>query len=398
MGKWLAILLLLLAAPMYAQDGDSTDAGSGTDPVDRWSDFEVGGTADGFYLPLRLGRDRTGLGLRLRGAFGWDDNIFKEDRNEDSEFFMDGGGQVHAGHNFGLFSVGVRGLVAGRMYFGDPDANQWDLKLGGFFKVPYNGGFGFGVSGDILYQQLQTYEIAGPLVRQDDLRASGAIGRAHVGYQVANFLVFELGFTGQTTDFSEERDIRSLDSWTIGTDFGAYIDILGFMQLHPYVAFDYEWFRDQLDRNPDGTEHRDKDKLQLLMMDFGSDVYIDFFFIELAGRAYVKRQDDSAAGFNRYWQYGVNATADFSMVSEIRLTVGLNYWLREYDDRINFDFSRDTRSTLHESYFKGYTELAWNFWEFFHVGARYTYERRISGIDNGGYAANEITVFIEVAW
>lgn len=399
--KWLVILLVLFSAPTFAQEGGSegtTEPDLNEEPIDPWADFEVGGTADGFYLPLTLGRDRTGLGLRLRGSFGWDDNIFKVDRDDDTGSFLDAGAITYAGANLGLFSLGVRGKVAGRTYFGDPDANQWDLKLGGFAKMPYNGGLGLGISGDVLYQQLQTYEIAGPIVRQDDLRASGAIARAHIGYQVASVLIFEVGFTGETTDFSEEENVPSLDSWTIGMDAGIYFDVFGFMQLHPYVAFDYEWFRDQLDRNDDGSVLRDEDDLQLLDFEVGSDLKLEFFFIELAGRAYAKRQDDSAAGFNRYWQYGVDAAVDLNLATEIRLTLGADYWLREYDDRVDFDVSSNGEETLHESHFKGFVELAWNFWEFFYLGGRYIYERRISEIDNGGYAANEVAAFLEIAW
>ncbi|MBZ0137863.1 MAG: hypothetical protein K8I27_15995 [Planctomycetes bacterium] len=396
------MLLLLVSAPLAAQDGggnpsDGTDPSNEDDAVDPWADFEVGGTADGAYLPLTLGRDRTGLGLRARGSFGWDSNIFKEDRNEDNALFIDGAAQTYVGLNLGLFALGARAAIAGRLHFGEPDADLWDLKLGGFFKMPYSGGFGFGISADVLYQQLQTYEITGPLTRQDDLRAAGAIARAHIGYQVA-FVIFELGVTGQTTDFTEERDLPSVDSWTIGADFGVYFSIFNFLELHPYVAFDYEWFRDQFDRQDDGTILSDEDRLQLLTFSYGSDFALNLPFIEAAGRVYSVRQDDSAAGYNRYWQYGVRGALDLNLVGAVRLTVGAHFWTREYDDRLDTDDATAAAKTVHERYLRGFVELAWNFWMFFDVGVRYSYERRASDIDNNGYAAHSVTGFLEISW
>lgn len=401
MSKWLVILLLFVAAPLAAQNSnppEGTDPSDSDDEIDPWSDFEVGGVQDGAYLPLSLGRDRTGLGLRARGSFGWDSNIFKEDKDDDTGLFIDGASYAYVGLNLGLFAIGARGQLAGRLYFGEPDADLWDMKLGGFFKMPYNGGFGFGISADVLYQQLQTYEITSSLTRQDDLRASGAIARAHIGYQVS-FVIFELGFTGQTTDFTEERDIPSVDSWTIGTDFGIYFSFFDFLELHPYVAFEYEWFRDQIDRQDDGTPLSDEDKLQLLKFNYGSDFKLNLPFIEAAGRVYSIRQDDSAAGFDRYWQYGVRGAADLNLVGDVRLTVGGHFWTREYDDRIDVDdVGADGTKTVHERFLRGFVELGWNFWEFFVVGARYSYERRTSDVDENGYAAHNIMGFLEIGW
>lgn len=399
MGKWLVILALLIGAPLCAQDDSpsTTEPGGDEDSVDPWSDFEVGGVQDGAYLPLSLGRDRTGLGLRARASFGWDSNIFLEDRGEDSALYVDAASYAYIGANLGIVAIGARAQLAGRLHFGEPDANMWDLKLGGFFKVPYNGGFGFGISGDALYQQLHTYEITGPITRQDDLRASGYIARAYVGYQVS-FVIFELGFTGQTTDFSEEKDVPSLDSWTIGTDFSIYLKFWDFLELRPYIAFDYEWFRDQVDLQDDGTPLSSEDKLQLLKFTYGSDFKLNLPFIEAQGRVYSARQDDSAAGHERYWQYGVRAAADLNLVGEVRLTVGGHFWTREYDDRKEFDNGTVSEETVHERYFQGWVEAAWNFWEFMAVGARYVYTRRASDIDNGGYAAHDISVFLEIAW
>jgi hypothetical protein len=392
---WL-FALLLFSAPLFGQRSGDADPSSDDEPVDTWQDFEVGGLADGEYLPLTLGRDRTGLGLKIRGAMGFDNNVFKEDRNVDGAFLMDGMAYAYVGANFGLLSLGARGHLAGRLHFGEPDADMWDMKLGGFIKMPYaGGGFGFGISGDALYQQLQTYEIAGPLVRQDDLRAGGYIARAHLGYAVG-FIILEGGITGQISDYSEEKNLRSLDNWELGADLGVYLDFFGVVRLHPYVKFDYNWFRDQVDVQDDGTPLSDTDKLQLLTLSYGADFEIDFGFFRAQGRAYGDRQDDSAAGFARYWQYGIRGAADFVMISGIRLTVGAHFWTREYDDRDDFDNGQPT--TLNERYFDGWAEMAWNFWEFFSVGGRYRYTRRISGLDNGGYAAHEITGFLEIAF
>jgi hypothetical protein len=397
MGNWLVILALLLAVPAYAQEASSSSTAPGGDEeeVDPWKDFEVGGPEDGAYLPLGLGRDRTGLGFRARGSFGWDSNIFLEDRDDDTGLYIDGVSYAYVGANFGLVALGARAQLAGRLYFGEQDAGLWDLKLGGFFKLPYNGGFGFGVSGDVLYQQLQTYEITGPITRQDDLRASGMIARGYVGYQAA-FMIFELGFTGQTTDFTEEKDVPSLDSWTIGTDFSVYFSVFDFLELHPYVGFDYEWFRDQVDIQDNGTPLSQEDKLQLLKFNYGCDFKLNLPFIEAQGRAYSIRQDDSAAGHDRYWQYGLKGAVDLNLVGDVRLTAGGHLWTREYDDRV--DEGSTGKSTVHERLLQGWIELAWNFWEFFHVGARYKYSRLASNLDNGGYADNDVSVFLEIAW
>jgi hypothetical protein len=398
MGKWL-VILMLLAAPLSAQEGSptSTEPGGDEEAVDPWADFDVGGVQDGAYLPLALGRDRTGLGLRARASFGWDSNIFLEDKDDDTGLYGDAAAYAYIGHDFGLVALGARAQLAGRLYFGEPDAGMWDLKLGAFFKLPYNGGFGFGISADALYQQLHTYEITGPITRQDDLRASGYIGRAYVGYQVS-FVIFELGFTGQTTDFSEEKEVPSLDSWTIGSDFSIYFKFWDFLELHPYVAFDYVWFRDQVDIQDDGTPLSDDDKLQLLKFNYGCDFRLNLPFLEAQGRVYSARQDDSAAGHERYWQYGVRAAADLNLVGEVRLTLGGHFWTREYDDLKDIDNTTENEKTVHERYLQGWVELAWNFWEFMSVGARYVYTRRASDIDNAGFVDHDISVFLEIGW
>lgn len=397
MRLWLLLVSVLAMPLMAADDAPADESDTEADP---WgSGFEVGGLADGQYLPLTIGRDRTGLGLRARISAGWDSNIFKEDRGEDSSFFGDAAGQVWVGHQFGMIALGARGQVAGRLHFGEPDADLWDLKLGAFFKLPYDGGFGFGISGDVLYQQLHTYEVLGPIQRQDDLRAAGAIGRAYVGYE-AGFVIFELGLTGQTTDFSEEREVPSLDSWTMGADFSVAMNFWDVLLLRPWVAFDYEWFRDQLDRDDDGSILNDEDAVQLLKFTFGADAKLNLGFIEAEARAYGVRQDDSAAGFDRYWQYGLLGAIDLNFEKILRVTLGFHAWTREYDDRIDLDSleSGETTKTLHERLLVGFVEASWNFWAFFHAGARYAYERRISDINNFGFSAHEATIFLEIAF
>ncbi|MBK9973465.1 MAG: hypothetical protein IPP14_01590 [Planctomycetes bacterium] len=396
-------MLLLLATPAFAQ-GDTQPSGTSPDgdkkPVEPFSNFEVGGLADGEYLPLTLGRDRTGLGFRSRLSFGWDSNVFKLDRNDDSALFGDAIGEGWVGANFGVIALGARAKVAGRLHFGEPDANQWDMKLGGFVKMPYGGGgFGFGLSADVLYQQLQTYELAGPITRQDDLRASGGIARAYIGYAVS-FVIFELGVHGQTTDFSEESRIPSYDNWDIGADFSVYINAWDTVELRPYVDFSYEWFRDQTDLQDDGTLLNQQDDLQLLKFGYGVDWRIDLGLIEAEGRAYAMRQDDSAAGFNRYWQHGIRGAIDFNFYDPLRITAGAHFWTREYDDRVDFD-SLDlgtTTKTTFERFAQIYAEVSYNVWGPLYLGGRYSYTRRISDVNNGGYAVHQAAIFLELGF
>jgi hypothetical protein len=384
--RMLVLLLLVASAPLAAR----MQTVERDDPIDRWNHFIVGGIDDRRYLPLTLGPDRTGLGLRVRTSMGWDDNIYRMDRNEDQALFMDGFGDIYSGANFSMLSVGARLQASGRVYFGEPEASLWDLRLGAFVKKPYDGGLGFGVTGDALFQQIPAYEIGGPIERRDALRAYGVTARGYAGVALTEALIAEAGLRGQITEFSEREEFESLDSWEIGLDAMLYIHLLNFAQVRPYLIVDYESFRELEERRTDGTERTRSEELELLKFKFGVDAKIDLGFAHLAGGAYGKRTDDSAAGFIRHWEFGLQAAADLFMVDGWRLSLSADMWNREYDDRVE-----TPGETVTERYLRAYGELAWNMWEFVHVGGRYTYERRISSISNGGYATNEAVVFLE---
>jgi hypothetical protein len=234
----IALLTVVAAGPALAQESPTPTSASkdDSDSIAPFDGIDVGGAADGAYLPLALGRDRIGWGLRARLSFGWDSNIFKVDRHDDSAMFGDAIADAYIGIGTAKVAVGVRGLVAGRLYFGEPDADQYDVKLGGFFKIPYgDGGLGMGISADILYQQLQLYEVASTVTRQDDLRAGGVIGRAYMGYAFSRFAL-EVGVHGQSDNYSEESTNPSYDNWEIGIDLGIYMDLYA-LQLRPFVDF-----------------------------------------------------------------------------------------------------------------------------------------------------------------
>jgi hypothetical protein len=250
-----------------------------------------------------------------------------------------------------------------------------------------------GISADILYQQLQLYEVASTVTRQDDLRAGGVIGRAYMGYAFSRFAL-EVGVHGQSDNYSEEATNPSHDNWEIGIDLGIYMDLYA-VQLRPFVDFSYEWFRDQLDRDDLGVVLTNEDTLALLKLYYGLDFGVDLTVIELQGRAYAMRQDDGAAGFERYWQYGVRAAADIN-IEVVRFTVGGHVWMREYTDRVNLDPQTGSESTTIERYARLWVEFAYGIAGPLSVGVRYVFERRDSDIPGGGYAANEITVFVEL--
>ncbi|MCL4731407.1 MAG: hypothetical protein KJ044_13335, partial [Planctomycetes bacterium] len=230
-----------------------------------------------------------------------------------------------------------------------------------------------------------------------DLRASGGIARVHVGYSLS-FLIFELGFTGKTTDFSEENAVPSYDNWEIGSDFSVYINAWDVLEIRPYIEFSYAWFRDQFDLQDDGTLLRQEDDLQLLKFNYGADVRLDIGLIEAEARVYSLRQDDSAAGFNRYWQYGLRGALDLNLYEPLRITFGLDAWHREYDDRVDVD-SLDPDSTVKttfERYAMLWTEVAYNVYSFLYLGGRYSYSRRISDVNAAGYAVHTATLFVEL--
>ena len=390
----LAALLVFFAHAAPAQDSPSSPGTSETDAIAPFDDVEVGGAADGAYLPLALGRDRTGIGLRARLSFGWDSNVHKVDRHDDSAAFGDAIAQAHFGLDLGKIAAGVRGLAAGRAYFDQPDGDLWDLRLGGFLKIPYGeGGLGMGLSADVLYQQLQTYQITSEVARRDDLRAAGVISRAWMGYSFSRFAL-EAGLRGKSEDFTEEPGEPSHDNWEVALDLGLYMDLYA-LQLRPFVEVSYTWFRDQFDRDEMGVPLSDEDKLQLLKFYYGADFGLNLKVFSVLGRAYTMRQDDGAEGFERYWQYGVRAAADINLVLA-RLTVGGHLWWREYSDRVDLDPQTGERSTTTERYARLWVEFAYGVAGPLSVGLRYVFERRDSDIDNGGFAANEIALFVEV--
>lgn len=394
---WIA-LLLLSALPLWAQDSGQPSTANPDDKssVEPFESIEVGGPSDGAYLPLALGRDRTGWGLRARMSIGWDSNIYKVAQDDDSALFGDAVADAYFGANLGMLAAGVRGLAAGRLYFGEPDADMWDVKLGGFLKMPYaDGGWGAGVSADVLYQQLQTYEIASTISRQDDLRASGTVARAHLGYAFSIF-VFEAGLHGQNTEFSEEGGLPSNDSWQTGIDLGLYMRLAA-VELRPWVDFSYEWFREQRDRDEYGQLLNNDDALQLLEVSYGLDFAVDLSVIEIQGRAYARRQDDSAAGFERWWQYGLRGAADLNLDSA-RVTFGLHLWTREYDKRPDIDSVTGEESTTFERYSQYWGEVAVNVLGPFSLGVRAVYTRRISTITGQGFEATEILIFAEISF
>jgi hypothetical protein len=379
--------MLYFALPAFAQ----TDRDA--EPIDPWEHFEVGSLAEDPYLPLRLGRDLTGFGLRARAALGWDTNIFREENDARDGFLLDGMARVHAGARAGLVAFGARGHAAARLYFGDADADTWDIKLGGFAKVPYSlGGLGFGISGDALYQRVHVYEITSAVERRDDLRATGAIARAHAGWAFS-LVTFELGVTGEAHDFTETGGEESLDHWKLILDASATFAFYDTIRLKPYVQTDYVAFRDLVERNVDGSE-RD-DNLDLLRFEYGGEIDLELGFMRAHGAVYGRRQDDGAAGFERYWQFGARAAATIFLVGDAYFTTGGEIWTREYDKRPATD-SDGNQSKLIERHVMIWGELGWNFWEFFSLGARYRYTRRVSGLDGGGYIASEAMVFLEI--
>ena len=384
MTRWFALaLLLLLAAPLAAQDDDDEELfGEG---------WHVGGPADAAYQQLSRGEDRTGYTLEARVSTGFDSNIFFEDRGEDGNFFMDAVAHAHFGLELGMARAGVRGLLAGRVYPGEVDATLWDMTLGGFADVPVDGGLGYGVTGDAIYRQLAWYEIRGPITRADDLRMVGVSTRAWIGYAVTEWVVLEMGATFVIDDYTEEKRLDSLDSWEIKADFGVRLD-LRLVKLRPYVSLDYESFREQVDFKANGIPK--KSDLDLIKFDIGAAFDLHIWKLESHGNVYIKRQDDSSSGFDRYMQYGVRGVADLDLDEKYILRAGFDIWTREYEDRV--DPGTVGASTVFERNLSIHLDLGYNFWEFFNAGIRWQWDRRTSDLDNQGYSNTQVSVFLEI--
>jgi hypothetical protein len=91
----------------------------------------------------------------------------------------------------------------------------------------------------------------------------------------------------------------------------------------------------------------------------------------------------------------VRAAADIN-VAVVRFTVGGHVWMREYTDRVNLDPQTGGESTTIERYARLWVEFAYGIAGPLSVGVRYVFERRDSDIPDGGYAANEISLFVEL--
>ena len=160
--------------------------------------------------------------------------------------------------------------------------------------------------------------------------------------------------------------------------------------MHPYVAFDYERFREQVDRQDDGTPLSNDDKLQLLKFNYGADFQIEPAVHRGWGASTAFARTIPAAGYDRYWRYGLRGAADLNLVGDVRLTVGGHFWTREYDDRIDVDNVGPNRYRHGARALPEGPTLSWpgSSGEFFAVVARYSYTRRTSDVDMAGYAVN----------
>lgn len=394
--RWLLVALFAMTAtPLCAADDNEAN----TEPNQGvfGDDFETGSVADRDLLPLAIGRDRTGWGVTARVSGGYDDNVFKVDRNVDREFFAHATAEAYFGVSLGYVEVGVRGQAAGRLYFGLDDSEVWDLKVGGFVRAPYDydeGGIGWGVSADGLWQQLHTYEFTSNIARRDDLKVAGAIARAWIGYSISGYIIPEIGITGRFEDVSEEANLNSLDNWRASVDVSVTMR-LWLVEIRPYAEAHYSWFRDLYDTDDDGTINVDEDKLQITNFDVGVDARLDLGILEAEGRAYANRQDDGAAGFERYWQYGLRAQARLNIISTVRITGGFHVWTREYTDR---ETPRPDIATPIERYLSVNAEVAYGFVGMIYVGGRWEFQRRDSDFNNGGFTNHQLTLFVEVSF
>lgn len=404
----LVFALLLLAAPAFAQG----ESGGNTPPAEsKESKSSPNGYNDKEKKeegPLDFSPNRLGWGLSARLGFGYDTNIFKVDRDEESGWFGDGRAAAYFGVNIAnALQLGFEGKAGGRFYFGREDAHDANLfSLWGAAFLEHRaqpGGFGGGLRVEGEYEQRQFYEIYGPITRQDDLRRANFFARTWFDWLPVKWLLLDWGLYGRLTDFTEDEfsgnfKIPSNDSWMFGVDFRPELRFWEFLTIGPYILFEYEWFRDQFDIHPDNLTF-DDDKLQLLRYEFGARARLRFFTVnQTTAKIYARRQDDSAQGFLRYWTYGLQAQTNFNFYI-VRIGGGIDLWTREYDARRS-DSSVFTANsdTVFERYFSFNVEVAVNFFWTIEAGARYRFERRTSLLDNEGYVVHEITAFIGFDW
>ncbi|GIK53643.1 MAG: hypothetical protein HUU03_08115 [Planctomycetaceae bacterium] len=410
MRLWL-IAALLCCTPVLAQG----DLGAATPPpADKPSEKpQDKDKQEEDRGPLTFSRDRVGWGISARAGVGFDTNIFKEDRNEDSGWFADGRAAAFFGVNIAdIIALGVEGRASGRLYFGQDDAedaNIFDLWLAAFLKHPVDKpGFGGGIRVEALYDQQQNYEIVGPLTRQDDLRRGDFRARSWFGWMPAGVLYLEWGLSARLTDYSEEENpeagdvlgvnsLGSKDSWEFGIDFSPELRFWQFFTVGPYIMFQYEWFREQFDLHPD-TFSANGDKLQLLRFEYGAKARLRFWgFHQSYAKIYARRQDDSAQGFNRYWQYGLMVQTEFKFAI-VRIGGGFDVWTREFDERADPDVLGASRESVFERYLGINVELGVNFVWTLEVGARYDFQRRTSDLNNEGYLAHQVSLFVGFDW
>lgn len=406
MRHWLVAALLLLSAPVFAQ---SDSGGATPPPADKPADKPASGEKSESEKedegPLTFSPNRTGWGFLVYGGIGYDTNIFKEDRDEQESFFLDGRAAAYFGVNIAkVFALGVEGRARGRIHFSDQDANTFELFLAAFLEKPAeeSGAFGAGLRVEGLYDQQQYYEIFGPITRQDDLRRGEYRARSWFAWMPTGFLRFEWGLALRLTDFTEDKNalgssIASKDSWEFTGDFMAELRFWKFFNIAPYIRFDYEWFREQFDLHPDDFSV-DGDKLQLLRFEVGAKAKLRLWsFNNTSARVYARRQDDSAQGFDRYWQYGLQAQTMFN-VSIVRFGGGFDVWTREFDERIDPDFSSASRESVFERYLAIHAEIAVTFVWMLEVGIRYEFQRRTSDLNNEGYLDHQFLIFIGFDW
>ncbi|MDC1141487.1 hypothetical protein OAU50_00205 [Planctomycetota bacterium] len=398
MSKWLALVLMVFAAPAFAQE----DSPAPSDPPETadatdWEQFDIDTPGQDSYQPVRLGKDKTGMGVVTRLSFGYDDNMFKLDRHDEAAMYGDFLAQAWFGADLGVVSAGVRASVSGRMHFFQDNANDadmFDMTLGGFVKLPYGGGgFGAGLSVDLLYNQLQWYDLGGPITRRDDMKAAAGVARAYVGYKMLGFLIPELAVSGWSEDFNEEENLPSFDSITYRVEFGLAVDVLGIVQIRPYGTMDWESFREQLEIDDDGSIAPTADELALLNFTAGADVKADLLILDIVGKVWWERQDDDHQGFLRFNTYGATAVVQVPIVPLVDFVGGGTFWSREYEKTPD-----DEGATAFERHMQLWGEATYEVMSFMHIGARYSYERRTSDFDGAGFITNQLSFFVQAKW